>query len=423
LIEKPMPQTTTTAILHDSNSSIDSALGTAVANPASTQRALPCLDTRIFAAYHGTQLLVIQHLRRHLRRPPAREFLLWHPFESNPAVDRFMHAVVLEAGFDGTLDMRDFESLKPRTQGSLAWWFESARRLRSDASALRAWMAENGIDETTVELWADDPLHFYAIFPRAVLCRACQIKIPHCFNHEDSLSVDAKQGLEASWAAVSWPKKYFFMPWQRWMSGVDLRMERIGYDRAYTFASPSPWSANSLDLSALIAVDAFAGTYGGLPRAMRAEVDNLLAPVRAGAKPLVLLLLFGLGEDDAFRTRYQRAMARIFSAHAAELQGGSLVVKWHPGASGEQEPLLVEWLRNNIPAQVHEIRHPLNLEFMLPQLRPDYVVAGLCGSLPIVRDLGAGRPIIISEWLDQYLAERPGERPAVTQFLRGIEVW
>ena len=379
--------------------------------------------TRIFAACHGTQLLVIQHLRRHLPRPPAREFLIWHPFDNNPAVDRFMNAIVSEAGFDGTLDIRDFESLKPRTQGPLTWLFESARRLRSDADTLRGWMAANRIEEAAAELWTDDPLHFYAIFPRAVLSRARQIKTPHCFNHEDSMSADSKQDLEAGWTSTSWPKKFLFVPWQRWMSGVDMRMERIVYDRAYTFASPSPWSANSLEISALIAVDAFAGTYGGLPRSMRAEVDNLLAPIRASAKPLVLLLLFGLGEDDAFRTRYQRAMARIFSEHAAELQGASLVVKWHPGASGEQEPLLVEWLRNNISAQVREIRHPLNLEFMLPQLRPDYVVAGLCGSLPIVRDLGAGRPIIISEWLDQYLAVRPGERQAVTQFLRGIEVW
>jgi hypothetical protein len=379
--------------------------------------------TRIFAACHGTQLLVIQHLRRHLRRPPAREFLLWHPFENNPAVDRFMHAVVLEAGFDGTLDMRDFESLMPRTQGSLAWWFESARRLRSDAGALRAWMAENAIDETTAELWADEPLHFYAIFPRAVLRRACQIKTPHCFNHEDSMSLDTKQDLEARWAAVSWPKKYAFMPWQRWTSGVDLRMERIDYDLAYTFAAPSPWSANSVDISNLISLDAFAGTYNGLPSAVRTEVDGLLEPIRQGPKPLVLLLLFGLGNDGAFRTVYQRAMARIFSEHAAQLRGCSLVVKWHPGASGEQEPLLVEWLRTNVPAQIHEIRHPLNLEFMLPRLRPDYVVAGLCGSLPIVRELGAGQPIILAEWLEQYLAERPGERHAVTQFLRGIEIW
>jgi hypothetical protein len=418
-----MPQTTTTAMRPDARESIDGAHSAAGGKPASTPRALSCPDARIFAACHGTQLLVIQHLRRHLRRPPAREFLLWHPVENNPAVDRFMQALVAEAGFDGTLDIRDFASLKPRTQGSLAWWFESVRRLRGDAGALRAWMAENGIDETTVELWADDPLHFYAVFPRAVLRQARQIKTPHCFNLEDGMSVDAKQSLEASWAAVSWPKRYLFMPWQRWMSGVDLRMERIAYDRAYTFASPSPWSATSVDLSGLISLETFADTFGGLPVSVRTEVDGLLGQIRNGSKPLVLLLLFGLGADDAFRTLYQRAIARIFSAHAAKLNNCSLVVKWHPGATGVQEPALVEWLKANVPAQIHEIRHPLNLEFMLPQLRPDYVVAGLCGSLPIVRELGAGRPIIISEWLDLYLADRPGERDSVRQFLQGIEVW
>jgi len=401
---------------------------TAPANPPATAphggAQAPAAElTRIFAACHGTQLLVIEHLRRHLRRPPAREFLLWHPIDSNPAVDRFMKAIVAEAEFDGTLDMRDFASLKPRTQGALRWWFESTRRLRRDAAALRAWMAANGIDEAAAELWTDEPIHFHAIFPRAALRQAHQIKTPHCFNLEDAMSVDAKADLEAGWRSLTWSKKFLFLAWQRWTSGVDMRMERIVYDRAYTFASPSPWSANSLDLSALISMDAFASTYGGLPNSMRAEVDKLLAPICASAKPLVLLLLFGLGDDDAFRVRYQQAMARIFSKHAAQLQACSLVVKWHPGASGAQEPLLIEWLRANVAAQVHEIRHPLNLEFMLPQLRPDYVVAGLCGSLPIVRDLGAGRPVIIAEWLDLYLAERPGERGAVMQFLRGIEVW
>ena len=379
--------------------------------------------TRIFAACHGTQLLVIQHLRRHLQRPPAREFLIWHPFENNPAVDRFMNAIVTEAGFDGTLDIRDFESLRPRMQGPLTWWFESVRRLRSDADALRAWMLANDIDEATAELWTDEPIHFHAIIPRAVFSRARQIKMPHCFNLEDCMSAEAKGSFDARWTSVSRAKKFLFLPWQRWTSGVDLRMERIVYDRAYTFDSPSPWSANSVDASGLISLDAFAGTYSGLPGAMRAEVDGLLKQIRQSPGPLVLLLLFGLGSDDAFRTLYQRSIARIFAEHAAQLQDCSLVVKWHPGATGEQEPSLVEWLRTNVPAQIHEIRHPLNLEFMLPQLRPDYVVAGLCGSLPIVRDLGAGRPIIISEWLDQYLAERPGEGHAVTQFLRGIEVW
>jgi hypothetical protein len=378
---------------------------------------------RIFTACHVTQLLVIQHLRQHLPRPPAREFLLWHPMGNNPSMDRFMRAVILEARFDGTLDIRDFKSLRPRTQGPLAWWFEAARRLRGDAATLRGWMMANGIDEGSAELWADDPIHFYVIFSRGLLRRARHVKIPHCFNHEDCTVSDWKEALEAKWASTRWPKKLLFQPWQRWASGVDLRMGRITYDRAYTFALPSPWCANSEDVSALISMDAFAATYGDLPASMRAEVGALLEPIRRSSKPLLLLLLFGLGADDAFRAVYQRAVARIFSERATELQGCSLVVKWHPGATGEQEPVLLEWLRSNVPAIVHEIRHPLNLEFMLPQLRPDYVVAGLCGSLPIVRELGAGRPIMLAEWLEYYLAEHPGERHVVTQFLRGIEIW
>lgn len=410
-------------MLQDPGRSIEGAHSAADGNPALTRRTLFCPKTRIFAACHGTQLLVIQHLRRHLQRPPAREFLLWHPIDNNPAMDRFMHAVVQDAGFDGTLDMRDFESLKPRTQGALSWWLESVRRLRSDAATLRAWLSANDIDEATAEVWADDPIHFNVIFLRGALGRTRHVKIPHCFNHEDCTIPEWKTTLEAKWASSSGSKNFIFLPWQRWASGVDLRMQRIAYDRAYTFALPSPWSANSVDISSLISLDAFAVTYGGLPGAMRAEVDGLLAQIRQSKRPLMLLLLFGLGTDDAFRTLYQRSIARIFAAHAGQLQDCSLVVKWHPGATGEQEPLLAEWLRANVPAQIHEIRHPLNLEFMLPQLRPDYVVAGLCGSLPIVRELGAGRPIIIAEWLNLYLQEWPAQRQSTTQFIEGIEVW
>jgi hypothetical protein len=222
---------------------------------------------------------------------------------------------------------------------------------------------------------------------------------------------------------LSWPKKHVFLPWQRWVSGVDMRMERVAYDCAYTFALRSPWSDNSVDLSALISLDAFSRTYQNLPAAMRAEVESELAPIQGGPRPLVLLLLFGLGDDDAYRTIYQRSVARIFAAHASELRGCTLAVKVHPGANGKQERLLFDWLRVNVPAQVHEIRHRLNLEFMLPQLQPDYLIAGLCGSLPVVRDLRIGRPIIIAEWLDLYLAEYPWQRQAVSEFLRGIEIW
>jgi hypothetical protein len=378
---------------------------------------------RIFTACHGTQLMVIQHLRRNLQRPPAREFLIWHPLDDNPSLDRLMRSIVTEAGFDGVLDIRDIESLRPRTQGSLAWWFESARRLRRDADTLHAWMAANGIDEATAELWADEPTHLNVILSRGTLRRSVHVKIPHCFNFEDAMTPHLVSNVEAQWDKAPWAKKHIYYPWLRLSSRVDMRLDRIAYDRAYTFAMPSPWSANSVDISKLISIDAFADTYRGLPSAMRAEVDASLVSIRAGAKPLVLLLLFGLGSDDATRMIYQQTMLRIFSEHAAELQGCSLAVKWHPAAGGEQERILVEWLTKNVPAQVHEIRHPLNLEFLLPQLQPDYVMAGLCGSLPIVRDLRAGRAIMLGEFLDFYLAQTPAGRQWVPQFLQGIDVW
>jgi hypothetical protein len=378
---------------------------------------------RIFTACHGTQLLVIQHLRRHLQLPRAREFLIWHPLDGNPSVDRFMRAIVADAGFDGVLDIRDIESLRPRSEGPLAWWFESARRLRSDTGTLHAWMAANGIDEATTELWADEPTHLNVILSRGTLRRSVHVKIPHCFNFEDAMTPHLVSNFEAQWHKAPWAKKHIYYPWLRLSSHVDMRLDRIPYDRAYTFAMPSPWSANSVDVSKLISIDAFADTYRGLPPAMRAEVDAIVEQIRGGARPLILLLLFGLGSDDATRMVYQQTMLRIFAEHAAELQGGLLVVKWHPAASGEQEKMLVEWLTENIPAQVHDIRHPLNLEFLLPQLKPDYVMAGLCGSLPIVRDLHAGRAIMLAEFLEFYLAQTPTARQWVPQFLQGIEVW
>ena len=65
----------------------------------------------------------------------------------------------------------------------------------------------------------------------------------------------------------------------------------------------------------------------------------------------------------------------------------------------------------------------MNLEFLLPQLQPDYVMAGLCGSLPIVRDLRAGRAVILAEFLDFYLSQTPTARQWMPQFLQGIEIW
>ena len=380
-------------------------------------------SARIFTTCDITHLLVIQHLRRRLAAGSIRDYLIWYPTENNRAIDELMTSIISSADFADSLDIRHGASLQPRPHSRMQWLLESPRRLRADATMLRRWMDRNGIIEETAELWTAEPFHFNVIFARGMLRRARHVKIPHCFNLEDVMSPGIKHNAEAPWREASWAKKHIYFPWLRWTTGMNMRLDKIVYDRAYTFAAPSPWSANSVDLSSLISVDAFASTYRSLPSAMRAEVDAALGSIRAGAKPLVLLLLFGFGAGDEFRELYQRSIARLFTGHAAELRNCTLAVKVHPNTEGGQERIFIEWLKTNVPAQIHEIHHRLNLEFMLPQLKPDYVMAGLCGSLPVVRDLRAGRPIMLAEWLEYYLAEHPGERHAVTQFLRGIEIW
>jgi hypothetical protein len=376
---------------------------------------------RIFSACHGTQLLVIQHLRRHLPSPATRDFLLWHPIDNSPRIDGFMQSVISTAGFVDTLDMRDFESLKPRRQSAVTWWSESVRRLRCDAARLRRWMARNTIAERETELWTDEPIHFYVNFPRAVLRQARQVKIPHCFNHEDLTMPAFRRQLERSWRETSWAKRYLFLPWQRLASGVDMRMHNVVYDRAYSFDRPSAWTESCVGLSNLIAIDKFEATYRTLPASLRAEVEEALRPIRAARRPLVLLLLFGFGSGPETRDIYQKSVARVFAERRSELSGCSLAVKVHPGSAGAQEAAFLDWLRTNIPAEVYPIMHSLNLEFMLPQLRPDYVLAGLCGALPIVRALRAGRPVGLSELIEAFRREHPTYPTA--EFFAGMEIW
>ena len=69
------------------------------------------------------------------------------------------------------------------------------------------------------------------------------------------------------------------------------------------------------------------------------------------------------------------------------------------------------------------IDHALNLEFVLPQLQPDYVLAGVCGALPVVRRLRVGRPVVLSELLDMSLHEHGVEKRAVLAYLGDVEVW
>ena len=63
-----------------------------------------------------------------------------------------MQSGITTAGFDGTLDMRGFELLRPRTDGSVAWRFNSARRCRTDAHAVLSRMSQNNIVEEDLEL-------------------------------------------------------------------------------------------------------------------------------------------------------------------------------------------------------------------------------------------------------------------------------
>jgi hypothetical protein len=376
---------------------------------------------RIFVACHGTQLLVILHMRKHLALPPAREYLLWYPLENSAFIDGFMQELLSNADFDATLDIRDFHSLTPRAHGAAAWWLESVRRLRRDAARVRTWLAANRISPEHVELWADDPIHVYVRMLRGMFCASRQVKFPHCFNQEDATIPAWKARVEAQWRRISPLKRHAFLPWQRWASGVDLRMERVVYDRAYTFDAPSPWSPDSRDVSHLISLAAFDATYRGLPVSLHQEIETILAPIRSGRRPLVLLLLFGL--NAALREAYQAAVTRMFCERAVELAGCAFAVKVHPGTYGEEEDRFFDWLGDNIPAPVHPIIHPLNLEFMLPQLRPDYVLAGPCGALPVVARLGAARVVALAEVTDEMCRVLPTETSAFRSLVQSMEVW
>jgi hypothetical protein len=375
---------------------------------------------RIFAANHGTQLLVILHLRRHLRLPPAREFLLWYPLDGSLFIDGFMQSLLSGASFAGTLDIRHFHSLQPRLQGPGAWWLESARRLRRDAAAVRNWLTDNRISLDQAEVWADDPMHVYVHLIRGMFRAADHIKFPHCFNQEDAATTDWKKRIEKQWRSESAFKRYTFRAWQRWVSGVDLRMERVVYRRAYSFDRPSPWSRDRRDVSELVSVAAFDATYRSFSRETREQVDAILHPIRAARKPLVLLLLFGL--NPKLRLAYQIAVVRMF-AERAELKSCSFAVKVHPGTNGPPEQNFLAWLDENLPVPVYRIAHPLNLEFMLPQLRPDYVLAGPCGALPVITRLGIGRPIALPEVTEEMCRMLPAETSAFRSIVQSLESW
>jgi len=378
---------------------------------------------RIFTVCHVTQLMVVLHLRRHRRLPKAREFLVWHPMVESSPMERFMREVIPAAGFDAILDIRGFESLRPRTQGPLSWWFESARRLRADAGAVRGWLEQHNIDEANAELWADDPIHFNVLFFKQLLHGARQIKFPHGFNLEDSTSPAYMERLTAKLRGASFAKRALFFPWLKLISGVDCGLDRsLGYAESYTFDQSSCWAPESIDVSRLVSIEAFKETYASLPQTIRREVEALLAPINAAAKPVVLLLLFGL--SPSARAAYQNAMSRVFQDRQSSFEQHVLLVKTHPAAAdGGEEELFFRWLESASPCKVHVLRHPLNLEFLLPLIELDSVLAGPCGALPMLRRVKSGRPVVLPEITDELIKTFPDDRDGYEKLVAGIEAW
>ena len=367
-----------------------------VDDPRSVTRAIPKPLDRIFFCSQVTQLMVIQHLRTHVQRRAGREFLLWSPLNGVALTDEFMRKVIAGANFDGVYDLRGLEQLKPRRHGPLTWWLEVTRRFRADASVLRNWVRSNDIDERNMELWGDDPRAANGLFIYGFFRRARRVRIPHSFEFENTSTNYDRFHLEWQGSNAPWTRKWIYWPWIKMTSGVELRGHKaLPFVRSYTFDLPSHWSDESVDVTHLISLEAFDRTYAGLPLEIRDDIEGMLAPLQASRRPLVVLLLFQL--DEQLRLSYQRALEAIFAQRRPEFEHCSLIVKVHPRATGEEERLFYNWLKSNISATVFFMPSVLNLEFLLPKLRPDYIWAGPCGALPVSRKLKAARCICLSD--------------------------
>lgn len=377
---------------------------------------------RIFTACHGTQLLVIQHLRRHLDREPAREYLIWYPMDNSQKLDVLMTSIIAAAGFSGVLDMRNFKSLLPRRSNSVRWWFEAAWRCRLDAEFLRGWMRKCGIREMETELWSDDPLHWNVIFAKALLRKARQVKIPHAFNLEDGTCCEYRAGLLRKSLAASPAKRLLFWPWIRLASSCDFRSGTIfRYEVGYSFDRPGCWAKPTLDVGEMITARAFEETLETLPIEIRTEVHSSARQFDTCPRPLVLLLLFGLSADLA--SAYRESLSRIFAQRALSLRGCTLAIKVHPGSSGLEEGRFIAWAKANLAAEVVPIHTLVNLEFMLADLAPDFILAGPCGALPVARRLGVGVPIVLPEIMAELCRKFPGDTASFHEMVVGMETW
>jgi len=373
---------------------------------------------RIFVVVHSTQLLIIQHIRTNGALPKAREFVVWQTVGDPPGQQEFMQSIISTAGFDGDLNVRDFLLMRTRTSGALRWVFDSVRSYILDARKVRQWMRRNNIDANDVELWVDDPIHLPTVFMLGALPAARRIKFPHAFNYDEDYSPDLKDKVLRPWRNPTWIRRFFQWPLIRLLAGVDLRIARLRYDAGYTFHAPSCWSQESRDISALVSADALRATFLSLPREVREEFNQLEKQLEYAQRPLIVLLLFGLDAHPALRPAYEASVTRILKERRDEIADGSLIVKIHPSARGIEEEKFFSWLKENVRQPIFITKMRLNFEFMGALVRPDYVLAGPCGALPLVQRLATGKPIVLREVMDLFADE-----PTVAKLVEGMEVW
>jgi hypothetical protein len=281
-------------------------------------------------------------------------------------------------------------------------------------------MNDNCISDQELEVWTDDPIHFNTLFARAMWPNVRHVKFPHCFNLDDALSSNFKRDLEERWTKASSLKKYLYWPWLRFISGVDYG-HRTVFDRAYTFNVTSPWAKQSIDISHLITTEAFVQTYQSFPQEIKLGILSQLQPIRLAPGPLILLLLFGL--TPSIREAYQNAVARIFSERNDELADCNLAVKIHPGAIGLEEEVFFNWLETRMPGRIFPIRSGINLEFFLHELQPDYIWAGPCGAMPVLRRLQGPRLVALPEITELFAHTSSGRPNTYEHILGDIEVW
>jgi len=282
-------------------------------------------------------------------------------------------------------------------------------------------MRANRIRENESELWSDDPLHFNVVFAKALLRRARQVKIPHAFNLEDGTCCSYRDGLLKKTAA-SLAKRLLFWPWIRLASSCDFRSETVfRYDSGYSFDRPSCWANAAIDASGLISARAFMETLETLPIELRTQVHSSAAQLRTCPRPVVLVLLFGLTAELA--AAYRESLSRIFAERALSLRECTVAVKVHPGSSGSEEAGFIAWAKANLPAEVVPIYTLVNLELMLADMAPDFILAGPCGALPVAQRLGLGAPIVLPEIMAELCRAFPGDAACFNEMVVGMESW